>query len=192
MLMKSRSFFKPLHESGRLWSSATAIPSLQTAAFAPSVLLRGYSIRCHADAMMSSVFDEGCCGTSRPRKTISWVLQAYSSLGTQWVMRGIQPNPVFDSALIKNIAQHHNVSSAQVVLRWGLQHGQVCPCFCASSASSTAAVHLDNSAVRFCVCLQAVIPASTSQSHIRANLDVFNFVLSDLDMRLMDALDGSI
>ncbi len=51
--------------------------------------------------------------------------QAYSSLGTQWVMRGVQPNPVLSSAVIEGIAQQHNISSAQVVLRWALQHGQV-------------------------------------------------------------------
>ena len=56
--------------------------------------------------------------------------QAYSSLGTQWVMRGVQPNPVLNSAAIQHIAQQHNVSSAQVVLRWALQHGEVWPPVC--------------------------------------------------------------
>ena len=77
------------------------------------------------DGMLSSATCEGNCHTSFQVTHLG--LQAYSSLGTQWVMRGVQPNPVLSSAVIEGIAQQHNVSSAQVVLRWALQHGQVRP-----------------------------------------------------------------
>lgn len=51
---------------------------------------------------------------------------AYSSLGTQWIQGGGKTNPVLTDSVVNEIAAAHNRSPAQVVLRWGLQHGQVC------------------------------------------------------------------
>jgi diketogulonate reductase-like aldo/keto reductase len=57
------------------------------------------------------------------------------------------------------IAAAHGVSSAQVALRWALQHGTV------------------------------VIPKSTTPERIRENADLFGFELSDTEMAAIDALD---
>lgn len=60
---------------------------------------------------------------------------------------------------IQSIAQAHGVSAAQVILRWDLQRGIV------------------------------VIPGSSNPEHIRENLDLFGFELSDEEMEHIDALD---
>lgn len=60
---------------------------------------------------------------------------------------------------IQSIAQAHGVSAAQVILRWDLQRGIV------------------------------VIPDSSNPEHIRENLDLFGFELSDDEMGQIAALD---
>ena len=60
---------------------------------------------------------------------------------------------------IQSIAQAHGVSAAQVILRWDLQRGIV------------------------------VIPGSSNPEHIRENLDLFGFELSDEEMEQIAALD---
>lgn len=60
---------------------------------------------------------------------------------------------------ISDIAKNHNVSSAQVILRWNLQKGV------------------------------AVIPGSSNPEHIRENLDLFGFKLSQNEMNRINALD---
>ncbi|MCD7954714.1 MAG: aldo/keto reductase [Lachnospiraceae bacterium] len=60
---------------------------------------------------------------------------------------------------ISSIAENHGVSSAQVILRWNLQKGVV------------------------------VIPGSSDPEHIRENLDLFDFELTDEEMEQIKALD---
>ena len=60
---------------------------------------------------------------------------------------------------IKAIAEAHRVSSAQVILRWDLQRGIV------------------------------VIPGSSDPGHIRENLDLFGFELTDDQMKQISLLD---
>jgi len=88
--------------------------------------------------------------------------QAYSSLGTQWQARGWSRNPVFGDTTLQQIANTHNKTVAQVVIRWVLQQGI------------------------------SVIPRSNSRDHIFANLNVFDFSLSEEDMTKIDQLDGSL
>ncbi len=60
---------------------------------------------------------------------------------------------------ITAIAEAHHVSSAQVILRWNLQRGII------------------------------VIPGSSNPDHIRENLDLFGFELTDEEMEKINALD---
>ena len=60
---------------------------------------------------------------------------------------------------IQTIAAAHGVSAAQVILRWDLQRGIV------------------------------VIPGSSNPEHIRENLDLFGFELSDEEMKQIASLD---
>ncbi len=61
--------------------------------------------------------------------------------------------------VISDIAKEHGVTSAQVILRWNLQKGVV------------------------------VIPGSSNPEHIKENLDLFGFELTDDDMNRINALD---
>lgn len=61
--------------------------------------------------------------------------------------------------VISSIAKTHGVTSAQVILRWNLQKGVV------------------------------VIPGSSNPEHIRENLDVFGFELTEDEMAQINALD---
>merc|ERR1712146_628112 len=68
--------------------------------------------------------------------------QGYSTLGTQWQMRGYDVNPVLQHNALANIAVTHRKSVSQIVLRWALQAGV------------------------------SVVPKSNSCPHIQENLDV--------------------
>jgi len=65
---------------------------------------------------------------------------------------------LLDDEALRPIADAHDVSTAQVVLRWNLQHGVV------------------------------PIPCSTNPDHVHGNADVFEFTLSKDDMAAIDAL----
>lgn len=64
--------------------------------------------------------------------------------------------------IIVDIADRHQKTPAQVVLRWHLQHDIV------------------------------AIPKSVTPSRIRENLDVFDFSLSDTDMQAIDQLNANV
>lgn len=61
--------------------------------------------------------------------------------------------------VISEIAKAHDVSSAQVILRWNLQKGVI------------------------------VVPGSSNPDHIRENLDLFSFELTEDEMNRINALD---
>ena len=58
----------------------------------------------------------------------------------------------FNNEVIKKIAEKHNKTSAQIILRWQLQAGYI------------------------------VIPGSSNPDHISENYDIFNFELTDEDL----------
>ncbi|PRW20855.1 glyoxal reductase [Chlorella sorokiniana] len=89
------------------------------------------------------------------------LLQAYSSMGGQYLMRSGKRNPVLAHPAVVSIAQRLGRTPGQVVLRWALQHGQ------------------------------AVIPRTSRMDRMKENLDLFSFNLTDQDMLALDALDGS-
>ncbi|WP_308356288.1 aldo/keto reductase [Streptomyces sp. ODS05-4] len=77
--------------------------------------------------------------------------EAWSPLG--------QGKGLLDVPAVRAIAQKHDVTPAQVVLRWHLQTGNV------------------------------VIPKSVTPARIRENIDVFGFALDDDDLKGLAALD---
>ncbi|KAI7873052.1 NADP-dependent oxidoreductase domain-containing protein [Spinellus fusiger] len=78
-------------------------------------------------------------------------VQAYSSLG-----EGKLVNGKVDIEGLDQISERLNVTKAQVLLRWAIQHGW------------------------------AVIPKSTSPERVKVNGDIFSFDLTDQDMNLLD------
>ncbi|MDE6142010.1 MAG: aldo/keto reductase [Bacilli bacterium] len=66
---------------------------------------------------------------------------------------------LLNDEVIVEIAKNHNVSSAQVILRWNLQKGVV------------------------------VIPGSSNPSHIKENTQIYHFELTEDEMNKINALD---
>lgn len=66
---------------------------------------------------------------------------------------------LLNNEVISEIANNHNVSSAQVILRWNLQKGVV------------------------------VIPGSSNPDHIKENTEIYHFKLTDDEMEKINALD---
>ena len=66
---------------------------------------------------------------------------------------------MFDNEVIFSIAKNHAKTSAQVVLRWHLQSGNI------------------------------AIPGSSNESHIKENYDIFDFELSQSEMKAMHDLN---
>jgi len=86
----------------------------------------------------------------------------YSTLGSQWLMRGVSTNPVLKHPTIQRISVAQNCTCAQVVLSWALQKHQV------------------------------VVPRSSNYAHIVENLNAQNCYLPDIQVKEIDALDGHV
>ncbi|MEE1799365.1 aldo/keto reductase [Streptomyces sp. JV176] len=87
--------------------------------------------------------------------------QAWSPIGgiTFYPGYGENRTSVLKDAVVTGIAEAHGKSPAQVLLRWGLQHGR------------------------------SVIPKSTKRHRIAENADVFDFELTADELKALDALE---
>jgi diketogulonate reductase-like aldo/keto reductase len=85
--------------------------------------------------------------------------QAWSPIGGITFYRDGSQGSTLDDPVIRDIAEAHGKTAAQVMLRWGLQHGR------------------------------SVIPKSTKPSRIKENIEVFNFELSRDEMSAIDDLE---
>jgi diketogulonate reductase-like aldo/keto reductase len=85
--------------------------------------------------------------------------QAWSPIGGITFYRDGSAGSTLDDLVIADIATAHRKTPAQVMLRWGLQHGR------------------------------SVIPKSTKPSRIAENINVFDFELSAEEMSAIDGLD---
>jgi diketogulonate reductase-like aldo/keto reductase len=68
----------------------------------------------------------------------------------------------FDHPTIVKLAKKHNKTAAQILIRWGLQHNII------------------------------EIPKSGNKSHLKENINVFDFNLDDNDMRELDILNEDL
>ncbi len=85
--------------------------------------------------------------------------QAWSPIGGITFYRDGEHTSTLQDPVIGRVAQAHGKTPAQVMLRWGIQHGR------------------------------SVIPKSTKPNRIAENIDVFDFELSADEMAAIDALD---
>ena len=85
--------------------------------------------------------------------------QAWSPIGGITFYREGEHTSTLQDPVIGGIAQAHGKTPAQVMLRWGIQHGR------------------------------SVIPKSTKPNRIAENIDVFDFELTPDEMAAIDALD---
>jgi diketogulonate reductase-like aldo/keto reductase len=85
--------------------------------------------------------------------------QAWSPIGGITFYREGDHTSTLQDPVIGGVAQAHGKTPAQVMLRWGIQHGR------------------------------SVIPKSTKPNRIAENIDVFDFELTPDEMAAIDALD---
>jgi len=85
--------------------------------------------------------------------------QAWSPIGGITFYRDSEHRSTLSDPVIGAIGEVHEKTPAQVMLRWGLQHGR------------------------------SVIPKSTKPARIAENIDVFDFELTHDEMAAIDALD---
>jgi diketogulonate reductase-like aldo/keto reductase len=89
------------------------------------------------------------------------VAQAWSPIGGITFYRDGEHSSALQDPVIGRIAQARGKTPAQIMLRWGLQHGR------------------------------SVIPKSVRPERITENIDVFDFELADDEMTAIDGLDTS-
>lgn len=87
------------------------------------------------------------------------IMQVYGTQIMSWGPFAEDRNNLFGNTTLKEIAERHNKTVAQVALRWLLQRGVV------------------------------IIPKTTHVERMKENYDIFDFVLSDDDMDLIATLD---
>jgi diketogulonate reductase-like aldo/keto reductase len=85
--------------------------------------------------------------------------QAWSPIGGITFYRDAGHRSTLQDPVIGDIASAHGKTPAQVMLRWGIQHGR------------------------------SVIPKSTKPHRIAENIDVFDFELTPAEMTAIDGLD---
>lgn len=79
-----------------------------------------------------------------------------------WSPFGREINDLLENETISSLAEKHDRSIAQIILRWNYQENIL------------------------------TIPKSSSHQHQRANLDIFDFSLSEEDMKNIDSLDKGL
>lgn len=76
-----------------------------------------------------------------------------------WYPLGHGDKMLIGEEVFKRLAEKYNKTNAQIILRWHIQKGHI------------------------------VIPGSTNPEHIRQNADIFDFALTDEEMKEIDALN---
>ena len=88
-------------------------------------------------------------------------LRQYGTVMESWFPLGGRGNTqtLFNDEVISGIAQAHGKTSAQIIMRWHLQAGNI------------------------------AIPGSSNEDHIQENFEIFDFELTDEEMEQMTGLD---
>ena len=89
-------------------------------------------------------------------------LRQYGTVMESWFPLGGRGNTqtLFNDEVISGIAQAHGKTSAQIILRWHLQAGNI------------------------------AIPGSSNEDHIQENFEIFDFELTDEEMEQLTGLNG--
>ncbi len=99
------------------------------------------------------------CNPLFQQKELRKYMEKYGILLEAWYPLGHGDKRLLENDTLKTIAEKHQKSAAQIILRWHLQEGIV------------------------------AIPKATSEAHIKSNLELFDFTLSEEEMTAIRALD---
>ena len=86
-------------------------------------------------------------------------MRKHQVVGMAWSPFTRDRQPIFDHPIIKSLAEKYGVTKHQIILRWHIQRGII------------------------------PLPKANTVSHMEANIDVFDFKLTNIDMDVMELLD---
>lgn len=94
-----------------------------------------------------------------PQNELKAALSAYNTVVMAWYPLGHGDRALLEEPVLAGLAQKYGKSTAQIILRWHTQVGNV------------------------------VIPGSKSEKHIAENIDIFDFTLTEEEIEEISALD---
>ena len=95
----------------------------------------------------------------RQQNSMKELLADYGTVLQSWSPLACGQNRIFQNSDLKKIADNHDKTIAQVALRWLIQRGI------------------------------PIIPKSTHKERMEENIQIFDFVLSEEEMKIISALD---
>ena len=99
------------------------------------------------------------CNPYFQQKELREVLKKHGTLLEAWYPLGHGNKELLNNEILVKLAQKYHKSAVQIILRWHIQEGNI------------------------------ALPKATSEAHIKDNIDVFDFALSDEEMAQIRALD---
>lgn len=99
------------------------------------------------------------CNPYFQQKELREVLKKHGTLLEAWYPLGHGNKELLNNEILVKLAQKYHKSAVQIILRWHIQEGSI------------------------------ALPKATSEAHIKDNIDVFDFALSDEEMAQIRALD---
>ena len=99
------------------------------------------------------------CNPYFQQKELREVLKKHGTLLEAWYPLGHGSKELLNNEILVKLAQKYHKSAVQIILRWHIQEGNI------------------------------ALPKATSEAHIKDNIDVFDFALSDEEMAQIRALD---
>ncbi|MBQ8464606.1 MAG: aldo/keto reductase [Alphaproteobacteria bacterium] len=99
------------------------------------------------------------CNPYFQQKELREVLKKHGTLLEAWYPLGHGNKELLSNEILAKLAQKYHKSAVQIILRWHIQEGNI------------------------------ALPKATSEAHIKDNIDVFDFALSDEEMAQIRALD---
>lgn len=99
------------------------------------------------------------CNPYFQQKELREVLKKHGTLLEAWYPLGHGNKELLRNEILVKLAQKYHKSAVQIILRWHIQEGNI------------------------------ALPKATSEAHIKDNIDVFDFALSDEEMAQIRALD---
>lgn len=99
------------------------------------------------------------CNPYFQQKELREVLKKHGTLLEAWYPLGHGNKELLNNEILVKLAQKYGKDTVQIILRWHIQEGNI------------------------------ALPKATSEAHIKDNIDVFDFALSDEEMAQIRALD---
>lgn len=99
------------------------------------------------------------CNPYFQQKELREALKKHGTLLEAWYPLGHGNKELLNNEILVKLAQKYGKDTVQIILRWHIQEGNI------------------------------ALPKATSEAHIKGNIDVFDFALSDEEMAQIRALD---